>query len=98
MECLLLVWALEKSNYFFEECAFKVITDCTAVKSLLNMKTPNRLSQGLLDRNTRVAWHSAIWELTWKTPKNADGLSRCPLPNNIDNPAYVPEEASPQVQ
>ncbi|MBW0565575.1 hypothetical protein O181_105290 [Austropuccinia psidii MF-1] len=29
--------------------------------------------------------------------KNADGLSSCPLPNNIDNPAYVPEEASPQI-
>ncbi|MBW0575527.1 hypothetical protein O181_115242 [Austropuccinia psidii MF-1] len=28
--------------------------------------------------------------------KNADGLRRWPLPNNIDNPAYVPEEASPQ--
>ncbi|MBW0524941.1 hypothetical protein O181_064656 [Austropuccinia psidii MF-1] len=29
--------------------------------------------------------------------KNTDGLSRWPLPNNIDNPAYVPEEASPQI-
>ncbi|MBW0590601.1 hypothetical protein O181_130316, partial [Austropuccinia psidii MF-1] len=29
--------------------------------------------------------------------KNADGLSRWPLPNNIDNSAYVPEEASPQI-
>ncbi|MBW0582707.1 hypothetical protein O181_122422 [Austropuccinia psidii MF-1] len=29
--------------------------------------------------------------------KNADGPSRWPLPNNIDNPAYVPEEASPQI-
>ncbi|MBW0550376.1 hypothetical protein O181_090091 [Austropuccinia psidii MF-1] len=29
--------------------------------------------------------------------KNADGLSRCPLPNDINNPAYVPEEASPQI-
>ncbi|MBW0511238.1 hypothetical protein O181_050953 [Austropuccinia psidii MF-1] len=29
--------------------------------------------------------------------KNANGLSRCPLPNNINNPAYVPEEASPQI-
>ncbi|MBW0590267.1 hypothetical protein O181_129982 [Austropuccinia psidii MF-1] len=28
--------------------------------------------------------------------KNADGLSRWPLPNDINNPAYVPEEASPQ--
>ncbi|MBW0527053.1 hypothetical protein O181_066768 [Austropuccinia psidii MF-1] len=29
--------------------------------------------------------------------KNSDGLSRWPLPNDIDNPAYVPEEASPQI-
>ncbi|MBW0591886.1 hypothetical protein O181_131601 [Austropuccinia psidii MF-1] len=29
--------------------------------------------------------------------KNADGMSRWQLPNNIDNPAYVPEEASPQI-
>ncbi|MBW0525715.1 hypothetical protein O181_065430 [Austropuccinia psidii MF-1] len=29
--------------------------------------------------------------------KDADGLSICPLPNNIDNPAYVPEEDSPQI-
>ncbi|MBW0521876.1 hypothetical protein O181_061591 [Austropuccinia psidii MF-1] len=29
--------------------------------------------------------------------ENADGLSRCPLPNNIDNHAYVPEEALPQI-
>ncbi|MBW0575880.1 hypothetical protein O181_115595 [Austropuccinia psidii MF-1] len=42
MECLFLVWALEKLNYFLEGCVFEVITDCTAFKSLLNMKTPNR--------------------------------------------------------
>ncbi|MBW0481326.1 hypothetical protein O181_021041 [Austropuccinia psidii MF-1] len=41
-ECLCLFWALERLNYFLEGCAFEVITDCTAVKSLLNMKTPNR--------------------------------------------------------
>ncbi|MBW0553407.1 hypothetical protein O181_093122 [Austropuccinia psidii MF-1] len=29
--------------------------------------------------------------------KNADGLGRWPLPNNIDNPAYVPEEAFPHI-
>ncbi|MBW0532354.1 hypothetical protein O181_072069 [Austropuccinia psidii MF-1] len=29
--------------------------------------------------------------------KNADGLGRWPLPNDIDNPAYVLEEASPQI-
>ncbi|MBW0573617.1 hypothetical protein O181_113332 [Austropuccinia psidii MF-1] len=29
--------------------------------------------------------------------KNADRLSRWPLPNDIDNPSYVPEEASSQI-
>ncbi|MBW0583177.1 hypothetical protein O181_122892, partial [Austropuccinia psidii MF-1] len=29
--------------------------------------------------------------------KNGDGLSRWPLQNDTDNPAYVPEEASPQI-
>ncbi|MBW0474484.1 hypothetical protein O181_014199 [Austropuccinia psidii MF-1] len=29
--------------------------------------------------------------------KNAYGLRRWPLPNNINNLAYVPEEASPQI-
>ncbi|MBW0561798.1 hypothetical protein O181_101513 [Austropuccinia psidii MF-1] len=42
MECLCLVWALEKFNYFLEGCVFEVIKDFTAFKSLLNMKTANR--------------------------------------------------------
>ncbi|MBW0514694.1 hypothetical protein O181_054409 [Austropuccinia psidii MF-1] len=42
MKCLCLVWALQKLNYFLEGCVFEVITDCTTVESLLNMKTPNR--------------------------------------------------------
>ncbi|MBW0571951.1 hypothetical protein O181_111666 [Austropuccinia psidii MF-1] len=42
MECLCLVWALEKVNYFLEGCIFEVITDCTTVESLLHMKTTNR--------------------------------------------------------
>ncbi|MBW0554606.1 hypothetical protein O181_094321 [Austropuccinia psidii MF-1] len=29
--------------------------------------------------------------------KNRDRLSRCPLHNNISNPGYVPEEASPPI-
>ncbi|MBW0509259.1 hypothetical protein O181_048974 [Austropuccinia psidii MF-1] len=31
------------------------------------------------------------------THKNADVLSRWPSPNDIDNPSYVPEEASSQI-
>ncbi|MBW0504092.1 hypothetical protein O181_043807 [Austropuccinia psidii MF-1] len=97
MKCLCLVWALEKLNYFLEGCDFEVIKDCTAVKSLLNMKTPNR---------HMLRWQIAIQEYRGNMTivhkygnirKNADGLSICPLPNNVDNPAYVPEEASPQI-
>ncbi|MBW0525574.1 hypothetical protein O181_065289 [Austropuccinia psidii MF-1] len=96
MECLCLVWALEKLNYFLEGCVFEVITDCTAVKSLLKMKTTNR---------HMLRWQIAIQDYMGNTTivhkdgnihKNADGLRRWPLPNNIDNHAYVPEEASPQ--
>ncbi|MBW0571831.1 hypothetical protein O181_111546 [Austropuccinia psidii MF-1] len=97
MECLCLVWALEKLNYLLEGCAFEVITDFTAVKLLLNMKTPNR---------HMIRWQIAIQEYRGNMTiahkdgnihKNADRLSRWPLPNNNYNPAYVPEEASPQI-
>ncbi|MBW0577763.1 hypothetical protein O181_117478 [Austropuccinia psidii MF-1] len=97
MECLCLVWDMEKLNYFLEGCGFEVITDCTTVKSLLNMKTPNRHI---------LRWQIAIQEYKgnmtivhkyWNIHKNADGLSRWPLQNNIDNPAYVQEEASPKI-
>ncbi|MBW0506020.1 hypothetical protein O181_045735 [Austropuccinia psidii MF-1] len=94
MECLCLVCALEKLNYFLEGCVFEVITDCTAVKSILNMKTPNR---------HMLRWQIAIQEYRGNMTivhkdrnihKNADELRRWPPPNDIDNPAYVPEEAS----
>ncbi|MBW0501648.1 hypothetical protein O181_041363 [Austropuccinia psidii MF-1] len=42
MEFLCLVWALEKLHYYIDGSVFEVITDCNAVKSLLNMKKPNR--------------------------------------------------------
>ncbi|MBW0579141.1 hypothetical protein O181_118856 [Austropuccinia psidii MF-1] len=97
MECLCFFWALEKLNYFLEGCVFEVITDCTAVKSLSNMKTPNR---------HKLRWQIALKEYRGNMTivhkygnvhKNADGLSIWPLPNSICNPAYVPEEASPQI-
>ncbi|MBW0548630.1 hypothetical protein O181_088345 [Austropuccinia psidii MF-1] len=97
MECLCLVWALKKLNYFLEGCVFEVITDFNAVKSLLNMKKPNR---------HMLRWKIAIQDYRGSMTivhkgrnihKNADGLSRWPLPNNIDNTAYVLKEAAPQI-
>ncbi|MBW0592730.1 hypothetical protein O181_132445 [Austropuccinia psidii MF-1] len=41
-ECLCLVWALDKLHYYLEGAVFEVYTDCTALKSLLNMKTTNK--------------------------------------------------------
>ncbi|MBW0586819.1 hypothetical protein O181_126534, partial [Austropuccinia psidii MF-1] len=41
-EFLCLVWALEKLHYYLEGAVFAVYTDCTSLKSSLNMKTTNR--------------------------------------------------------
>ncbi|MBW0580490.1 hypothetical protein O181_120205 [Austropuccinia psidii MF-1] len=90
MECLRLVWALEKLHYYLNGSVFEVITNCNAVKSLLNIKTPTR---------HKLRWQIAIQEYrgnmtivhkAGNIPKNADGLSIWALPNTPDNPAYVP--------
>ncbi|MBW0474393.1 hypothetical protein O181_014108 [Austropuccinia psidii MF-1] len=61
------------------------------------MKTPNRHI---------LRWQIAIQEYRGNMTivhkyenihKNADGLRRWPLSNNIDTPGYAPEEASPQI-
>ncbi|MBW0522230.1 hypothetical protein O181_061945 [Austropuccinia psidii MF-1] len=89
IECLCLVLALEKLNYFLEGCVFEAITDCTAVKALLSMKTPKR---------HMLRWQRAIQKYRGNmTIVHKDGLSRWPLQHNIDNPAYVSEESSPQI-
>ncbi|MBW0467249.1 hypothetical protein O181_006964 [Austropuccinia psidii MF-1] len=41
-EFLCVVWALEKLHYYLEDAVFEVYTDCTALKSLLNVNTTNR--------------------------------------------------------
>ncbi|MBW0508330.1 hypothetical protein O181_048045 [Austropuccinia psidii MF-1] len=97
MECLCLFWALDKLNYFLEGCVFEVKTDCTAVRSLLNMKTPNRHILRCQIAIQEYRGNINIVHKDGNIHKNADGLSRWPLPNNIDNPSYVPEEASPQI-
>ncbi|MBW0559456.1 hypothetical protein O181_099171 [Austropuccinia psidii MF-1] len=97
MECLFLIWVLEKLNYFLEGCVFEVITDCTTVKSLLNMKTPNR---NMLRWRTAIQEYSGNMTIVHKDGnihKNEDGMRGWPLPNDIDDPAYVSELASPQI-
>ncbi|MBW0502695.1 hypothetical protein O181_042410 [Austropuccinia psidii MF-1] len=97
MECLCLVWELEKLHYDLDGSVFEVITDCNAMKSLLNMRNLNR---------HMLRWKIALQEyrgnmtIVYKAGtihKNADGLSRWALANTPDNPAYVPLEAEPQI-
>ncbi|MBW0567122.1 hypothetical protein O181_106837 [Austropuccinia psidii MF-1] len=97
MECLFLVWALEKLSYFLEGCLFGVITDCTTVKSLLNMKTPNRHMLIFPIAIQEYRGNMTIVHKDRNIHKNEDGLSIWLLPNNIDNPSEEPDKASPQI-
>jgi hypothetical protein len=87
LECLALVWALEKLHYYLENNTFEVITDCLAVKSLMNMTTPNR---HMLRWQLAIQTHRGNMTIRHKAGKrhtNVDALSRFPLPNDDTNPA-----------
>ncbi|MBW0482870.1 hypothetical protein O181_022585 [Austropuccinia psidii MF-1] len=93
-ECLYLVWALEELHYHLEGSVLEVYTDCTAPKSLLNMKTTN---------GHMLRWKKAMQEyrgnmnIIYKEGKihtNADGLSLWQLDTVKSNPAYDPEVAA----
>ncbi|MBW0518232.1 hypothetical protein O181_057947 [Austropuccinia psidii MF-1] len=97
MECLCVVWDLEKLHDYLDGSVFEVITDFNAVRSLLNMKTPNR---------HMLKWQIAIQEYRGNMTivnkagtihKNSYFLSRWELPNTTYNSAYVPTSAEPQI-
>ncbi|MBW0529037.1 hypothetical protein O181_068752 [Austropuccinia psidii MF-1] len=92
VECLCLVWALEKLHYYLDGTVFDVNTDCNAVKYLINMKTPIKHI---------LRWQIAIQEYrgnmtialqSGNIHKNADGLIRWALENTPENPAWVTQE------
>ncbi|MBW0586066.1 hypothetical protein O181_125781 [Austropuccinia psidii MF-1] len=97
MECLCLVWALEKFHSYCDGSVFEVIADCNAVKSLLNMKTPNRHMLRWQIAIQEYRGNMTIFPKAGNIYKNADGLSRCELANTPDNPAYVSFEPEPQI-
>ncbi|MBW0523910.1 hypothetical protein O181_063625 [Austropuccinia psidii MF-1] len=97
MECLCLVWALEKPHYYLAGSVFEVITNFNAVKALFNLKTPNR---------HMLRWQIAIQEYRGNMTivhkagnihKNADVLSRWALPNTPENTVYVSTGAEIQI-
>ncbi|MBW0515379.1 hypothetical protein O181_055094 [Austropuccinia psidii MF-1] len=97
MECLCVLWALEKLHYYLDGSVFEIITDCNAVKSLLNMKTPNRHILRWQIAIKEYRGNMTIVHKAGNIHKNADGLSRWELSNTPDNPAYAPTSAEPQI-
>ncbi|MBW0583631.1 hypothetical protein O181_123346, partial [Austropuccinia psidii MF-1] len=93
-ECPCVVWALEKLHYYLEGAVFEVYTDCTAMKSLLNMKTTNRRMLRLQRAIQQYRGNMTIIYKEGKSHTNEDGLSRWPLDNVKRNPAYEPEVAA----
>ena len=97
MECLALVWALTRLHYYLDGIYFEVITDCQAIKSLLNTKTPTR---------HMLRWQMAIQEYMssmtishrpGNTHSNADALSTMALPNEPGNPVWEPKDCNQEI-
>ncbi|MBW0470388.1 hypothetical protein O181_010103 [Austropuccinia psidii MF-1] len=92
MEFLCLVWDLEKLPYFLDGTVSNVIKDCNSVRSLLNIKTPNR---HMLRWQIAIQKHKENMTIIFKSGnihKNAYGLRRWALANTPENPAWVPQE------
>ncbi|MBW0500520.1 hypothetical protein O181_040235 [Austropuccinia psidii MF-1] len=98
MECLCLVWALEKLYFYVDGNVFEVRTDCNAMKSIINMKTPNRYMLRWKIVIQEYRGNKNIVHKEGNIHKDADGLSRWELANNPDNPAFLPLDAEPQIQ
>ncbi|MBW0464159.1 hypothetical protein O181_003874 [Austropuccinia psidii MF-1] len=88
MEFLFLVWALEKLHYYLDGTVFDVITNCNAVKSLLNMKTPDRHMLRCHISIKEYRGNMTIAHKSGNIHKNSDGLIRYALANT----ALVPQE------
>ncbi|MBW0472466.1 hypothetical protein O181_012181 [Austropuccinia psidii MF-1] len=93
-ESLCLVWALEKLHYYLEGVVFEFYTNCTALWSLLNMKTTNGHMLRWQTASQEYRGNMTIIYKEGKNHSNSDGLSRWPLDNVKSNPAYEPEVAA----
>ncbi|MBW0567786.1 hypothetical protein O181_107501 [Austropuccinia psidii MF-1] len=72
--------------------AFNVITDCNAVKSSLNMKTPNRHMLRFQIAIQEYRGNITTVHKSGNIHKTSAGLSRWASANTSENPAWVPQE------
>ncbi|MBW0503739.1 hypothetical protein O181_043454 [Austropuccinia psidii MF-1] len=97
MEFLCLVWVLEKLHYYLDGSVFELITSFNAVKSLLNIKTPNRhMFRWKISLNEYKSNMTIVYK-AGNIDKNSGILSIWPLLITPENPAYVPTNAEPQI-
>ena len=97
LEALALVWALDKLHYYLDGSYFEVITDCTGVRSLMNIKTPNRHMLRWMIAIQEYRPYMTITHRPGKLHNNADGLSRMALPNDSNNPAWEPDDIEKEI-
>ncbi|MBW0519873.1 hypothetical protein O181_059588 [Austropuccinia psidii MF-1] len=97
MECVCLVCALEKLHYYLDGGVFELITDCNAVRSLLNIKRPNRYMLRWQISIQECRGNMTIIHKSGNIHNNSDGFISWSLANTPDNPDYVPLEAEPQI-
>ncbi len=85
LECLAVVWAVEKFDYYLEGNKFKIITDHTALKWLFNKKEPKgRIARWII----RIQPYICNMEVIHKSGRkhmNADALSRIRFEQEISN-------------
>ncbi|MBW0543364.1 hypothetical protein O181_083079 [Austropuccinia psidii MF-1] len=97
MVCLGLVWAIEKLHHYLDGSVLELITDCNVVKSLVNMKRPNRHMRRLQIAIQEYEGNMTIVHKAGNAHKNADGCCRWALAKAPHTSAYLPLEAEPQI-
>ena len=76
LECLAVVWAVEKFDYYLEGNKFKVITDHIALKWLFNKAIPKGRIGRWIARLQPYICNMEIIHKAGRKHKNADALSR----------------------
>jgi RNase H-like domain found in reverse transcriptase/Reverse transcriptase (RNA-dependent DNA polymerase) len=76
LECLAVVWAIEKFDYYIEGKKFKVITDHIALKWLFNKAIPKGRIGRWIARLQPYICNMEIIHKSGKSHTNADALSR----------------------
>ena len=81
MQLLALLWCLEKTHYYLEVTVGFLVTNCTEVKTLINMKTQDRHMLRWQIAIQQYSGHMTIVHKAGVKHKKDDGLSRWVLPN-----------------